>query len=639
MWKIKNKSGEKGWNDIAPAKKRAASFVLFFNLPFWKRALPALFALILMLGGQAAFSQETVAGPAAKTPRHKKCRESVLRPSGGESRTALRRQAERQMRNLFLYNQSVIMEPRGRLRVFSAPRESHLLNGLGDYLGRSLSAEQEAAIAKARKIGFDTEAEHIVYSPEQLQEKRDILEKAGFSPAETEKLMENGATAYGFRNMNWFYPLQVMFFQNFLKGNINSETAYFILKESLPDSSGNQKQSIFVGKVIKKISPSRALVEIIDGGLKTKELDIGLAALEGAEQTFLQGNSNLEMAFRALKSETKSVDFLPFPWQIRAIKQEAERLKALGYGPAFLRGFEEFMEMILLKRALIEEAANPYATHIEYFASKIPKHIAHVRRGIEEGGFLKTEDGRSQERLADGEAADIKRKAASQLESLEKQAAEKIQKKEVTYVWWLEFYGSLTKILSPSDPPHRYLTYYQERIKALINSFPSQLLMPSAEGEMGILAMNAAGARGIHPLGLMNKNTMADGHLMSPRMFGAHDMDHVYPFVYDLMGAYSGAAIGQVYLRQERLEDLPVEKRKNFETVYFLMFHQGLGLRVPFIFRSPEKAAEDIAHGIETAYKFNFNFRGLKNLSKDPKQRRPQIEAMARDFVETAALL
>ena len=663
--------------------------------------LPAVrllfFLTVFLASPQAAFSQGLKgAGLEAGGPQNgqksrgaaERCRDSLLpgAPSGplsgfgaADSGAFARRQAWRQLQNLFSFTQGLFktyvkngpVRPKSR----AIPNERLILRSIEAYLGRNLSGSEAGAFIKARQIGHEMghqpagraagpdpqsgqPAAAAFYTPGQLLQKRGILEAAGFSPAETEKLMENGATAYSFEGMDWSRPPQeLMFFQNFLKGDISRETAYFLFQEHPLEGGG---QTAGPGKIIKRAGPAGILAEVIDGGLQTREIDLRPQAGR-ALRTFLQGNPDLELAFKAIKSETKAVDFLPSSRQAAAIRREADRLRALGFGPAFLRGFEELMEAVLLKEALIKEAANPRATHIEYFAKKAPEHLAHIRAGLEDGGFIKSlelegalpRDSGAEPVPPDPEppkpAAALKAEALRQLDLLEKQAARKIQKKEASYVWWLEFNARLAKILSPLDGQSRMLKHYPDRIKALINLFPSQLLIPSVKGAMGVLALNRAGARGVHAIGLINKSAAADGRLMSPMEFAAHDVEHIYSFVQSLMGAYGGSIMRGFYLKYESLEAaVPAEKRKIFETVYFLLFPQGLDIGSPFFLKRGERLKErafsreikkSIAENIKTALRFQFNFKGLADFSKDPERRKGQIKSMAADFFDTAGLV
>ena len=525
-----------------------------------------------------------------------------------QKQAALRRQTEAQLRNTIKYIKSVQLKKATGQSAF-VPDTTKLLEGIGKYLERDLSEQQKNAFFEARLIGQNTEGNYSAYSEEQLEEKRTILAMAGFSEREIEKLMENGAVEYGFKGMDWIDPLRVMFFQNFHKGNINDETRYFTIKESVYNKSGDQIIKYSIGKIIKKLNDHKALAELIaDRELKEIELDMRDLVSSGQINSVQQGSPELELVFRALKSDTEIIESLPVLPPSK--EKESQRLEAQGYGPAFSRGAEETEETILLKEIFIEEKANPYKTHIKYYARKVRLHIEHIRKGIQPGD----------------------RKAMEALESLEKQAEEAIQEKRVTYKWWVEFNHKLVQLISAKVPLDSSLKFYSSRVEALISSFPAQILAPTIIGEAGIMAINNAGAHGIHVKGLINQEKMADGKLMTPEQFSAHDTSHAHVLVYNLMNTYAGLSLPRFYFRLKKDEGLTTKKRKNIEIIYLIMAHEGLGQM--FIYKPPERIKELAISSFKTAEKFKFNFRGLKKFSPDPEQKSRQIEIMAEDFEE-----
>ena len=62
--------------------------------------------------------------------------------------------------------------------------------------------------------------------------------------------------------------------------------------------------------------------------------------------------------------------------------QEEKELEAQGFSAAYRRGIDEVNEWIAVREQIIKSKADPYLTHIDYFAKKMREHINYIEEGI-----------------------------------------------------------------------------------------------------------------------------------------------------------------------------------------------------------------------------------------------------------------
>ena len=165
---------------------------------------------------------------------------------------------------------------------------------------------------------------------------------------------------------------------------------------------------------------------------------------------------------------------------------------------------------------------------------------------------------------------------------MKKKAKETIAGENVTYKWWLQFNEELSEVLSDDRLNDVLLEKPQSvkdgEIESIISFFPLKMMVPTTIGKLGIMTFNRAENEGIYPLGLINKNHTKVNFfkryvLWSPRRYMGHDLSHVVgQFFSD--GLYSP---GHILFRKkilDSMENLPIDKRKKAEKIYFELTHE-----------------------------------------------------------------
>ena len=156
-----------------------------------------------------------------------------------------------------------------------------------------------------------------------------------------------------------------------------------------------------------------------------------------------------------------------------------------------------------------------------------------------------------------------------------------MEKERVTYYWWIEFNFQLSNMLSSMNYGSLGDTIHIDKkgVEYIISWFPSQIILPATEGELGIITLSRAYKEGIYPVGLINRIKTTDGLPKDPVLFLEHDMGHAHNALYRAIEEYSPGHRLQHKKMQALMEALPVEKRKPAEVVYFLSVHEsGLNL-------------------------------------------------------------
>ena len=267
----------------------------------------------------------------------------------------------------------------------------------------------------------------------------------------------------------------------------------------------------------------------------------------------LLNSPEIETVFSAIRSTRKKIknsdiNFLP------SINNKEVQLAKQGFETTYTAGIDKLNEWVAVRRALQDLNANPYKTHIEYFADQVFDYIEHIRQGIK------------------NEYSHRSKKLTQQLKLLVRlkgEAQKAISDEKVTYKWWLEFNVKLTEVMSGEAEEVNFL------VNLALDVFPLGIIMPTIKEDLGIMTFNRAMIEGVHPASVMSKNDIyVDGVLYSSGGFFLHDLDH------SLNGsnqAYLGYSMG-VRLFHKRLlsniENLPPEKRKEAENIYFLMTHE-----------------------------------------------------------------
>ena len=261
----------------------------------------------------------------------------------------------------------------------------------------------------------------------------------------------------------------------------------------------------------------------------------------------------------------------PLPPQGVIRSTEAE-LKAKGYRAAFTDGLDEVNRMIQLAQRLRTSKADPFTTHIPEFADSIPDRIKFIRDGV----------------IRDSERLDFTPSEQLQvLDHLEKQALDKIKEKGVTYSWWLKWNKKLSYI--PGDVELGSSLFFKQKPtistaqdlfrifedidrtfdnKYLVKKFPDNIFIPTTS-DLGIMTLNRAFSNDVFPVGLMNKNTDADGVTLGPGPFFEHDIGHAQGFLKQRINIIRRS----LYKKVEKI-NLSSSEREAVETVYFLLLHE-----------------------------------------------------------------
>ena len=247
---------------------------------------------------------------------------------------------------------------------------------------------------------------------------------------------------------------------------------------------------------------------------------------------------------------------------------KAQALKEKGFGSAWSKGIDELEEWTAVKKQLQALKADPRKTHIQYFADQIEDHIAFVEQGLD--------------------PTDKSKKKF--LEVFRKQAKKAISEERVTYEWWMKFNFRIMALLSDTFDILEMNTYFRAN-EDLISQFPSRMALPTTKGEMGIITLNRAQKEGISPLGLISKSKKVDGQIKDPAQFFTHDIDHVI--------RQSKTVKEQHKKMQVLMENLPTDKRKRAELVYFTATHE-VPESLPFL--SNSKTREEVAKSLTRSF-------------------------------------
>ena len=324
---------------------------------------------------------------------------------------------------------------------------------------------------------------------------------------------------------------------------------------------------------------------------------------------FRLASPELESVFEAAQSTRKRVDSSEF--NVPSFSSRRKELAGQGYESNYTEGIDYINEWIVARRLFRKLRVNPRITHIKYFADQISRHIAHIRKGLKEYYFPKEESHGS------------KLEQLQKLDSLEEEAKKAISEERVTYEWWLEFNFGLSYIMSGR-------TFRRDSISWVDVLFPLKIEIPviqESEG-LGIMTFNRAGLEGLYPVGLMNRqNSEVHGGLDAALFFG-HDLQHPKFGGNKLYLEYSfGHRLFHKRLLNN-IENLPAEKRRKAEIIYFLMTHEYQIKNISYSDRTPQEIREEVSTMIRNDDTELFKF------SEDPIQREQKIEGLTDIFME-----
>ena len=416
-------------------------------------------------------------------------------------------------------------------------------------LGRELTEKESEALEKVNRMGR-TQIQGIK-TEILIEEKIRILESAGFSKEEMQVLMEKDIVW-----VDYFEGSELLIKK--LKEN-PQEDIYFINPETFT-----------VNRVNKILEDTKSLIEVeietVDTSLeRIRRHTISISKLGPYSNTGRTYYPDMEIVFESHRLRRKTVSRgdlkLPSP-----TNKEAE-LKEQGYGPAYRKGMDDVNEWSAVRRQLQELRANPYTTHIEYFADKIKEHIAFASKGL---------------------GSSISKSQAKALAELQTSAGRAIKEERVTYKWWLEFNYQLSFILSNRDYPSKIsqegrlnIKAEEETMELSIAFFPLWIMMPTIKGELGIITLNRSLNEGVFPIGLISKETKVHDMTVDSTLFWVHDMAHVALSIQsNNINRYSVGHRLRHKKMLELIDALPSNKRKWAELVYFNATHETFNLQI-----------------------------------------------------------
>ncbi len=494
------------------------------------------------------------------------------------------------------------------------------------------------AISQPCEVAFSTSMGFAMLRSFDLKSEKThwvaLIEK--YNPQLDLQLKRSGHSIEAFRAMIDLHNQALMFLYNFYKGNIYGTDNFFIGRlNSYPVRSS----APLIGRIVRKISLKSAVVEVItaSGDLKRVEVEISSSfkfdyhsenrrdVFDEGFHVFMkngdfnvsikQGSPKLDMVFAALKSNRKRLDssLLGVPKRTN----EEQKLKVQGFNSAYVRGMDEVNEWIAVALQIRKLKINPYKTHIDYFADKVKTHIDYMRKGLTSADFP----------------------ALRALERLERHAELTVQKEGVTYNWWLRFNYALSRVYDLTKDTDGVVQEMHAPTKVdinnIVNRFPAYIIMPTILGKMGVMAINRANIADVYVGGLINKPE--GGHsrekLVSPGWFFNHDISVHSISSINVKSTYFDRNYENFYkYLVEKIQILPVGKRKNAELALFILMHEGDG--GVFIYKPSSVIRSSIHNTLEAQMFSDFNFRGLMDTPPNElRQIHDRVKVIADDFI------
>ena len=255
--------------------------------------------------------------------------------------------------------------------------------------------------------------------------------------------------------------------------------------------------------------------------------------------------------------------------------QEEKRVQSSGYTePGFYAGLNALHHITELGKHLRNLFIDPKITDIRNLIFFIYKHLRHIQRGL---------------------IATHQQYKLNELNKLKQEALDRIENRQVTLYWWQLFNIRLAALASLEISEslsflNRYKTHdeladYIENtedvsedldiIREALNAFPKKVILPTTS-HLGILALNTAPKSGskVVPAELFNQPSFLDGMHMTPIEAHIHELEHIIRLDY---GTPLFPENPEHHNRiVSSIENLPQEKRKKAEIIYFILTHELL---------------------------------------------------------------
>ena len=232
--------------------------------------------------------------------------------------------------------------------------------------------------------------------------------------------------------------------------------------------------------------------------------------------------------------------------------QETEAgLRVRGFREAYIAGMDEMHRMQTIADALKGSKANPNVTHIEDFAAQVEDHITFFKK------------------------SGVKNEA---IEVLSREARQRVQEKQVTYIWWMRWNLKMVKAVGEQQIkfnhplPEDYTDIFSGMTKRELFEPDEVVLLPTTK-ELGVMAFNQVSSKKLAPVGLVNQVTKADDLSFTPTEFFLHDIIHAEDTLSrKLMDSPKYKKFHRSF--RKKVKKLPPEKREKVETILFLITHE-----------------------------------------------------------------
>lgn len=260
-----------------------------------------------------------------------------------------------------------------------------------------------------------------------------------------------------------------------------------------------------------------------------------------------------------------------------------EELTEKGFGPFYTKGLDEMNETIAVVEQLRELEADSYATHVDYFADKITRHIQ----------FMET-----------GEITSFQRIMLTLLREYVETA---IRDKSVTYEKFLRFHEMLVNIFSNNSGE------VLQSFRNFALYFPKTIAMPTVQGEVGIITITKGLEEGVAVFGLVKEDAVP---------FFNHDLGHATARLFVVANDINSKKMKTV---RKQKENLPLQKRMNVELVHWILDYE-----VMIYVNSREQVREKVSSffSSEELRKQVADIMDISFLSRE------QIQKIANDFIE-----
>ena len=318
------------------------------------------------------------------------------------------------------------------------------------------------------------------------------------------------------------------------------------------------------------------VVSVTDNTVEARRISYRKGYLIGAFRLSAKELDNAEVSSESRDSFRRYEEYLGTIKSFRASRGKEEiELKEKGFKDDYVRDIDEANALVELGKKLRESKADPYKTHIEDLVDRVSEHIKVIREGILFQGV------EVKERL-------------DMLDEFAREANEKIEKKQLTYIYWFVWNKRLSILATPSsgrvqdfelDPdgdlhvnelgnwwkPQSYKALKRGEleknflnINRIAGYFPFIIFLPSVAGNVGTMALNRFTGTGISVVGLVGVETLR----MTPTYFFNHDMQHHM----DLQ--FQNRLFNLDKLLQTSEKPMTVEDRQIMESMFYRITHE-----------------------------------------------------------------